>query len=98
MTEEPRAFGGSRFRQFRDDGADSGTGFKQAGRDQVRDYFVSGVGIDFEFFAEETNGGEWISGTQLSGNDGFGSGVDNLLVKGDAGPEVDAERDHRCVL
>jgi hypothetical protein len=55
---------------------------------------VGGVGIDFEFFAEETDGGECISGTQLAGNDALGGGVDNLLVKGDARPKVNAKRDH----
>jgi len=76
------------------DGADSGLGFEQAGGDKRGHYFVSGVGIDFEFLAESPHRGKRIATANLAGDDGFLGGVDDLLVDGDAGPEVDAEGNH----
>ena len=58
----------------------------------MRNDFMRGVGIDFQFPAESTHGGKSVAGTQLSGHHGFFGGVDDLFVDGGARPEVDVER------
>lgn len=50
------------------------------------------VGINFEFAAECPYGRKIVAGTKLARDDRSCRGVDNLLVKGRAGSELDVER------
>ena len=94
LAEQLRALGIPGFGQSGDDSADSGLWFKQAGGDESSDDFVGGVGVDFQFTAKHTDGGKGIAGAYLAGYDRFLRGVNDLLIDGNAGPEVDAEGDH----
>jgi len=72
----------------------TGTDFEKASIDKAGDDLVCCVRIDFEFPAEDADRRKIVAGTEPTGDDGFCGGVDNLLVKGRAGSEVDAEGDH----
>ena len=86
------SFGGGGSRG--DDGRGSGADFEEAGVNEAGDDFVRSVGINFELARERTNGGEFVARAELAGDDGFGGGVDDLLVDGGARAEVDAEGEH----
>ena len=77
-----------------DDSSGTRANLEKAGIDETGDDFVSGVGIDFELAGKGAHRGKFVTGAELAGNDGFGGGVDNLLVDGRAGAEVDAEGQH----
>jgi hypothetical protein len=62
------------------------------------DYFVGGVGVDFEFPAQGAHGGKGIARAELAGHHGFGGGVNHLLVDGAAGTEGDMKWEHARVL
>jgi hypothetical protein len=66
--------------------------------DQLDDYLVGRVWIDFQGFAEFANRRKRITWTHLAGDHGFFGGVDDLLVEGEAGFERDAEGDHLCIM
>ena len=85
-------FGGGR--ALGDKGSGAGTNFEKAGVNEAGDDFMGGVGIDFELSAESADGGKFVAGTELAGDDGFRGSVDDLLVDGSAGFEVHVERDH----
>ena len=72
----------------------TGTDFEKASIDKAGDNLVCCVRIDFEFPAEDADRRKIVAGTESTGDDGFCGGVDNLLVKGRAGSEVDVEGDH----
>jgi hypothetical protein len=98
-VEEQGTLGRGGLARKGDDGAGAGENFEEAFVEELRDDFVGGVGIDFEFGAEGTDGGEWVAGAELSGDQGAFRGVDDLLVEGGAGSEVDAKGDHfRCIM
>jgi hypothetical protein len=69
--------------------------FEKAGIDEAGDDFVRGVRVDFEVPAKSADGGEFVARVELTGDDGFRGRVDNLLVDGQTGFEVDAEREPR---
>ena len=94
VLEEVSFFGFGRGREFGDDRSRTGTDFKKSGGDKAGDYFVCGVGVDFEFAAEGANRRKVVARTELTGDDSLCGGVDNLLVQGRAGNEVYVERDH----
>jgi len=93
-SQQLRSLGLARFRQGRNYRANAGPALQQAGRDQVGDDLVCGVGIDFEFLAEDSHGGEGIARTHLSGDHCFFCGIHDLLMERKAGPEIHAERNH----
>ena len=98
LLEEFSFFGLCRGGRRGDYGDGSGAEFEETGVGKAGDDFVGGVGIDFQVFAESPNGGKFVAGTQLTGDDGFGGGVDDLLVNRPAGFEVDMEREHGCTV
>jgi hypothetical protein len=83
---------------FRYDGTDSRMNLEDALGDQLDDYLMGGVWIDFQGFAEFANGRKRITGVHLSGDDRFFGGIDDLFVSGEAGLEIDAERDHLRIM
>lgn len=96
--EEAGAFGGGGWARRGDDGSGADARFEKAFGHKLGDDFVGGVGVDFEFFAEGADGGEWFVGAELPGDDGAFDGIDDLLEEGSAGAQGDPERDHLCVL
>jgi hypothetical protein len=94
VVEEIGFFGFGGGGALGDNGSGAWTNFEEAGVDETGDDFVGRVGIDFELFAEDADGGKFVTGEELAGDDGFGGGVDNLLVDGGAGFEVHMEGDH----
>ena len=94
LFEEICSFGFGRGRALGDNGHRTGANFEETGVGKTGDYFVRGVGIDLELFAEGTDGREFVTGTELARDDGFGGSVDNLLVDGSAGLELHVKRNH----
>ena len=88
--------GGRRKRSDHRDGARAN--FEEAGFGEASDDFVGCVGIDFEVLAEGADGGKFVAGAELAGDDSLGCGVDDLLVDGAARFEVDVEREHGCTV
>lgn len=98
VLEEIGFFGPGGGGPSRDNGSRTRTNLEETGVDEAGDNFVGGVGIDFEFAAESSDGWKLVSGAKLAANDGFGGGVDNLLVDGRTRGEIDVERNHWCLL
>jgi hypothetical protein len=71
--------------------AAAGMDLNQAFGYQVRDDFVGCTRIDFQFRAELTDGGEWITGGHLPGDDGFLGRINDLLIERHAGLEGKGE-------
>jgi len=99
LTGEQVATGALRCaRQSGDDGADAGVRLEELFGEQSSNDFGGGVGIDVGFAAERANGGKWVSGPQLTGDDGTLGGVNNLVRDGNARAKLDAERNHVCTI
>jgi hypothetical protein len=98
MFEEFCFFGFGGGRALGDNGNRARASFEETGVDEAGDYFVGGVGIDFELPAEGADGGKFVTRAELAGDDGLRGGIDNLLVNGGAGFEVHVEGDHGGVL
>jgi hypothetical protein len=94
LFEEICSFGSRGRRALGDNGDRAGANFEEARVGETGDYFVGGVGIDFELFAEGADGRKFVARTELAGDDGLGGGVDNLLVDGSAGLEFYVKRNH----
>jgi hypothetical protein len=77
-----------------DYGDRAGSNFEETSVGETGDYFVGGVGIDFELFAEGAHGRKFVARTELAGDDGLGGGVDNLLVDKSARLEFHVKRNH----
>jgi len=97
-AEEFGAFFACGVRAGGDDVADAWPGFEKAVADKLRDDLVGGIGIDLEFAAEGTNRGEWVAGKKLTRDHRLLRRIDDLLEERDAGPEMDAERNHDCTI
>src|SRR5262249_60221517 len=80
--EEVSFFGFGRGREFGDDRSRTGTDFKKSGGDKAGDYFVCGVGVDFEFAAEGANRRKVVARTELTGDDSLCGGGGKLLAEG----------------
>src|SRR6266436_7431467 len=85
LFEEICSFGFGGRRALGNNGDRAGANFEEASVGETGDYFVGGVGIDFELFAESVDGRKFVARTELSGNNGLSGGVNNLLVDGSAG-------------
>jgi len=94
LSEEICSFGFGGRRALGDNSDRAGAGFEEASLGETGDYFVGGVGIDFELFAEGAHGRKFVARTELAGDDGLGGGVDNLLVDESAGLEFYVKRNH----
>jgi hypothetical protein len=94
LFEEVCSFGFTGRRALGDNGDRTGANFEEARFGETSDYFVSGVGIDFELSAEGADRRKFVARTELAGDDGLGGGVDNLLVDGSAGLEFHVKRNH----
>jgi len=81
-----RAFGDNRDRAW--------TNFEEAGIDETGNYLVGGVGVDFELSTESADGRKFVARTELARDDGFGGGVNDLLIDGCSWPEVHMKRNH----
>src|SRR5262249_13100656 len=88
----------TRFRRCRHNGSNARFDLEQSFVGKVNDYFVSSVGIDFESFAESSNGRKRLAGSHLTGNHGFPSGVNHLFAQWDTRLKADAERYHVCTI
>jgi hypothetical protein len=98
VLEEIGFFGFGGGRALGDHGNGAWANFEQTGVDETGYDFVGGIGVDFEFPAERADGGKFVAGAELARDNGFGGGVDDLLVEREARGEVDVERDHVRVL
>jgi len=94
LSEEICSFGFGGRRALGDNGDRAGADFEEASFGETGDYFVGGVGIDFELFAKGAHGRKLVTRTELAGDDGLGGGVDNLLVDESAGLEFYVKRNH----
>ena len=94
LFEKIGSFGLGGGRALGDNGNRARANVEEAGVGKAGNYFVRGVGIDFELSAEGANGGKFIPGTELPGYYGFGGSVDNLLIDGQAGLELHVKRNH----
>jgi hypothetical protein len=94
LFEEICSFGFRGRRALGNNGDRARANFEEASVGETGDYFVGGVGIDLELFAEGADGREFVTGTELARDDGFGGSVDNLLVDGSAGLELHVKRNH----
>lgn len=94
LFEEICSFGFRGRRALGHNGDRARPNFEEASIGETGDYFVGGVGIDFELFAEGADGRKFVTRTELAGDDGLGGGVDNLLVDGSAGLEFYVKRNH----
>jgi len=94
LFEEIGSFGFGGRRTLGDNGDRPRANFEEAGVGEAGDYFVGGVGIDFELFAEGADGRKFVPGTELAADDGLGGSVENLLVDGSAGLELHIKRNH----
>jgi len=94
LFEKICSFGFGGRRTLGDNGDRAGANLEEASVGKTGDYFVGGVGIDFELFAEGADGRKFVARTELAGDDGLGGGVDNLLVDGSAGLEFYVKRNH----
>jgi hypothetical protein len=77
--EKARAFGGGGGTGRGDGGDGADADFEQALGHELGDYFLRGVGVDFEIFAEGADGGEWFAGAELAGDHGAFDGIDDLF-------------------
>jgi hypothetical protein len=98
LAEEIGFFGFGGGGTLGDNGDGAGANFEEARVNEAGDDFVGGVGVDFELAAECADRGKFVTGAELTGDDGFRGGVDDLLVEGDAGLEIHVERDHACTI
>jgi hypothetical protein len=85
LFEEIGSFGFRGRRALGNNGDRARANFEEARVGETGDYFVGGVGINLELSAEGADGREFVTGTELARDDGFGGSVDNLLVDGSAG-------------
>jgi len=94
LFEKIGSFGLGGGRALGDNGHRARANFEEAGVGETGDYFVGGVGIDFELFTEGADGRKFVPGTELAGDDGLGGSIDNLLVDRSAGLELHVKQNH----
>jgi hypothetical protein len=75
LFEEICSFGFGGRRALGDNGDRAGANFEEARVGETGDYFVGGVGIDLELFAEGADGRKFVARTELAGDDGLGGGL-----------------------
>jgi len=94
VLEETGFFGFGGGGALGDNRGGTGTDFEKAGIDKAGNDLMCCVRVDFEVAAEDADRRKIVARTEPTGDDGFCGGIDNLLVKGRAGSEVDVEGDH----